>query len=205
MPFKDKEQALANKKAYYEANRTAIKAKQKAYREAHKKKRQEAKKAWQEANAQRIKARRRERYEAEKEVHLAKNKAWRKANAEKIRLAKQAKYKEESKKLRRRSRTEYGYDPLIISYVKAHLKEGVPDNWLARTFKMHRNTVRLIGKGLAHAKIKPHPNPPPISPLRSLTDEEKLARMRLRNGRLQAALDSLKPDLDASFKELDLS
>jgi hypothetical protein len=76
----------AQKKAYYESNKEAIKERVKAYKEANKEKR----KAWEEANKEKRKAQRKARYEANKEKIKVQAKAWYEVNKEKRKEYKQA-------------------------------------------------------------------------------------------------------------------
>ena len=75
---------MAYDKAYYEANKEQIKAKNKAYREANKEQIKDYNKAYREANKEQIKDYNKAYREANKEKIKAYKKAYREANKEQI-------------------------------------------------------------------------------------------------------------------------
>ena len=86
-------------KAYYEANKEKINARDKAYYEANKEKISAQKKAYYKANKEKINARDKAWKEANKEKVSARNKAWYEANKEKINARKKAYFKANKEKI----------------------------------------------------------------------------------------------------------
>ena len=72
------------KKAYYEANKEELLAKDKSYYEANKERKLAKTKIWREANKEKVEATRKVYYEANKEELLANSKAYYEANKEKV-------------------------------------------------------------------------------------------------------------------------
>ena len=87
---------MAYDKAYYEANKEQIKAKNKAYREANKEQIKDYNKAYNEANREKIKDYNKAYKKANPEKIKASSRAYREANKEKIKAYKKA-YREANK------------------------------------------------------------------------------------------------------------
>lgn len=79
-------------------------------------------------------------------------------------------------------------DELTVSYIKAHLKEGVALCWLATAFKTTKQVVGRINKSLTWKRVKPHPNPPPL-----ILSAERELPMRLQGKRLDQAFREWNP------------
>jgi transposase len=75
-----------------------------------------------------------------------------------------------------------------VSYIKAHLKEGVSPLWLATAFKVNKAAVKAIARNLFWKHVKPHPNPPPL-----ILSTERELPMRLRGTRLDQAFQQWNP------------
>jgi hypothetical protein len=84
MPYKNKEDKVANDKAYNKANKERIKVKSKAWYEANKESKREASKVWNEANKERALEISRSWKAVNKEKVKAHYRSWGKANPEKI-------------------------------------------------------------------------------------------------------------------------
>jgi DNA invertase Pin-like site-specific DNA recombinase len=75
-----------------------------------------------------------------------------------------------------------------VSYIKAHLKEGVSPLWLATAFKVNKAAVKAIARNLFWKHVKPHPSPPPL-----ILSAERELPMRLRGKRLDGAFQAWNP------------
>jgi hypothetical protein len=88
-----------------------------------------------------------------------------------------------------------------VGQIKAHLKEGVSRSLLAKYFKVSKRVIDRIASGIYWQHVKPAKK---VIPLTLLPDELPI-KIRLRNGRLAAAMENPKPDTDPSFKRFDLT